>query len=132
MYFRGIHSQFSLDDFSIPISNEIQCDVLAERKTEGKSKTKYIRVRTYRLGMSVFKYEKVRLGENKIGGPLCSGVRRVRGGRICRGNQEIRGKRAEGRNRGRFAHAARAASTKGWNRLEAIHSLAHPVFFPCI
>lgn len=31
---------------------------------------------------------------------------------------------------GRFAHAARAAFTKGWNRLEAIHSFGCPVFFP--
>ncbi|EGI69339.1 hypothetical protein G5I_01922 [Acromyrmex echinatior] len=53
---------------------------------------------TYRLGMSVFKHKKVRPGE-KIGGPLCSGVRRVHDGRICRGNQELRGKRTDGRNR---------------------------------
>lgn len=32
--------------------------------------------------------------------------------------------------KGRFAHAARAAFTKGWNRLEAIHSFGCPVFFP--
>jgi len=42
----------------------------------------------YRLGMSVFKHEKVRPRENEIGGPLCSGVRRVHDGRLCRGSGE--------------------------------------------
>ena len=78
--------------------------------------------------------------EGEIGTPLCSGVRRVR----ARGwtektmNQEERRNISErererervNREKGRFAHAARAASTKGWNRLEAIHSFGCPVFFP--
>lgn len=38
--------------------------------------------------------------------------------------------REGGREEGGFAHAARAALTKGWNRLEAIHSFGCPVFFP--
>jgi len=55
-------------------------------------------MRTYRLGISVFKHEKVRSGENEIGGPLYSGVRRVRDSRICRGDQG--GKRTEGVKQG--------------------------------
>lgn len=65
--------------------------------------------------------------EGEIGSPLCSGVRRVRQGG-GQGEGEPRGM-AEGEE-GRFAHAARAAPTKGWNRLEAIHSFGCPVFFP--
>lgn len=78
--------------------------------------------------------------EGEIGIPLCSGVRRV----LARGaewtektmheqekrNVCVRKRRRENGEKGRFAHAARAASTKGWNRLEAIHSFGCPVFFP--
>lgn len=78
--------------------------------------------------------------EGEIGIPLCSGVRRV----LARGegwtektmheqekrNVCVRKRRRENGEKGRFAHAARAASTKGWNRLEAIHSFGCLVFFP--
>lgn len=70
----------------------------------------------------------------KSGSPLCSGVRRVRARgwteRLLAEGEGERGGEERGREEGRFAHAARAAFTKGWNRLEAIHSFGCPVFFP--
>lgn len=64
-------------------------------------------------------------GRQYWGALLCSGVRRVQppGDELqamLLGNQWKKKKEKEWK--GGFAHAARAIITKGWNRLEAIHS----------